>query len=108
MRVKINTPCEFDRHEAEIRFEANADGRQIGVSATVLALAVIRDAKAIKSGDPKVIFAAGGDLLEAVVADVIQVSQEPMPSYLVTHVDVLRVTGNELGFPHVPKPWKRL
>ena len=107
MKVRIDGPGEFDRYEREVRFQALADGRNINVTITDGALFVMREALGIISSQPLVIYAASGQLLKMVVADIIEMAGELQNSYMIFHGDVLRVTGTEAGLPHVPKPWKR-
>ena len=107
MRIKITSPGEYDRHEDEVRFSAQADGRFIDVKITTYALFIIREALEMPAAEPLTIYAASGRLLEAVVKNVVQTTGELSPTYLVTHNDVLRVTGSSgEGNPHVPKIWK--
>lgn len=108
MKVRIISQGEYDRHEAEVRFTATADGRSVGVTVTSYALFIIREALDMPPADPLIIYAASGRLLETVVAHAIESSDEPLNAYLITHQEVLRVTGNMAGGgnPHVPNRWK--
>ena len=107
MKVRLVSPAEFDRHESEIRFFASADGRKISVTVTLSGLSIVRQALTIQSSNPLTIYAAGGELLTQVVADTISTIGDLQPTYMITHRDVLRVTGSDQQFPHIPKPWER-
>lgn len=106
MNVRVVSPAEYDRHEGEVLFVASVDGQSISVTSTLSALGIVREALGIDSTDPLVIYAAGGKLLEVVVADIIRASGEKQLTYFMTHRDVLRVTGALNGLPHVPKSWR--
>ena len=108
MKVRITSQGEFDRHDAEIRFVATADGRTVHITITTYALFIIGEALGMAPGDPRSIYAASGRLLEEVVASVIVAAVDQRQTYVVTHNDVLAVTGraNE-GNPHVPRRWSR-
>ena len=102
MKIIMNNPAEYDRHESEIRFVAIANGENINVTVTDGALFIIREALGMPYADPLVTYAAGGSLLKQVVADLVSMSKELQPTYLVTHLDVLRLTGSDPRLPHVP------
>jgi hypothetical protein len=107
MRVRITSPGEFDRHDAEVRFVAVVDGRAVGVSITAYALFILGEALEMPRAEPLVTYAASGRLLEAVVGDVVGTAGRGQSTYLVSHDDVLRVTGSSgQGNPHVPKRWQ--
>lgn len=106
MKVKITNPGDFDRHDAEVRFIAVVDGRTVRVSITTYALFIIGEALEMPRAEPLITYAASGRLLEAVVAEVVEAAGPEQSSYLISHDDVLRVTGNSgKGNPHVPKRW---
>lgn len=106
MRVRIVSTGEYDRHEAEVRFIATVDGRPVHVAITTYALFIISESLNTPSTDPLVTYAASGRLLEAVVADSIARSEKPLSTYLITHHEVLNVTGHSgIGNSHVPNKW---
>jgi len=104
MKVRITSPGEYDRHDADVRFIAVVDGRAVSVSITTYALFIIGEALEMPRAEPLVTYAASGRLLEAVVADVVGAAGAGQSTYLVSHDDVLRVTGSSgEGNAHVPK-----
>jgi hypothetical protein len=105
MKIKITSTAEHDRHEAEVRFVANVDGTQTSITLTDHALFLISEALAISSHDPLVIYAASGNLLNQVVLEAIRARGDIQSTYLITHQDVLRVTGTQDHLPHVPRKW---
>ncbi|CAH0496838.1 DUF1488 family protein [Novosphingobium sp. CECT 9465] len=108
MKVRILGPGEYDRHEEEVRFFATVGRTQTSVTVTAHALFIVSQAMGFSTSDPLVAYAAGGKLLELVVASLIEENVEIQPTYMVTYRDVLRFTGVEPSLPHVPKPWKPL
>ena len=73
---------------------------------TTYALFIIGEALGMKPGDPLATYAASGRLLDRAVAEVVAAAGELRATYLVTHDDVLRVTGRSgEGNAHVPKRW---
>lgn len=105
MKVRITTPGEYDRHESEVRFRIKLGDATPSVSVTEYALYVACDALGAARSEPLVAYAVAGRMLEAVLADVVDTSGDAQPTYLITHVDILRITGHEPGMPHVPKRW---
>jgi len=107
MKIRVTSPGEYDRHEAEVRFIALVDGRSVSISITTYALFIIGEALEMPRAEPLIMYAASGRLLEAVVADVIRAAGRGQSTCLVSHDDVLRVTGKSSeGNPHVPKRWR--
>lgn len=81
MKVRITSPGEYDRHDAELRFIASVDGRDINVSITAYALFVISEALEMPRAEPLVTYAASGRLLETVVAKVFQTAGANQSTY---------------------------
>ena len=106
MKVRIDGPGEYDRHDDEVRFVAFVERQRVDVSITTFALARIADARGQVPSQPLTMFAASGQLLNEILISAIQAAGELQSTYLLTHQDVLRVTGHEEGLPHVPRPWK--
>ncbi|MXP44856.1 hypothetical protein [Allopontixanthobacter sediminis] len=104
MNVRIVSPGNFDRHEAQVRFVATVDKRPVHITITTYAIIIIGEALGMASGDRLVTYAASGRLLVAVVAEVIRAAVAPRDIYLVTKDDVLTVTGRSReGNDHAPK-----
>ena len=104
--VRITSPAEYDRHEAEIRFRIKVGNANPSVSVTERALYVACESFGISESEPLVAYAIVGGLLEEVLSDLIRLCEEVQRTYLITHLDVLRITGHEPGLPHVPKRWR--
>ena len=107
MQIRIDGPGVYDRHENELGFVAVVDGKPISIKLILGALLVIREALGLATSDPIIVYATSGNLLKQVVLDVIKQAGESQQTYFISHADVLRVTGAEVGMPHVPKPWVR-
>lgn len=106
-KVRITSPGEYDRHDAEVRFVAVVDGRTVNVSITSYALFIVSEALGMSRSEPLVTYAASGRLLEAVIGEVIGAAGAGQSTYLVSHDDVLRVTGSSgEGHPDAPKRWQ--
>ncbi|UVO54748.1 hypothetical protein [Sphingomonas sp. SUN039] len=106
MKVKISSPGEYDRHDKVVRFDAAVDRAPISVVIDDLALLTIAKALGNAATEPLTIYAIGGRLLEAVVADVVRTATQPQATYYVSYADVLRVTGmSGDGDRYVPKHW---
>jgi hypothetical protein len=107
MKVRITSPGEYDRHDAEVRFVAVVDGRAVSVSITTYALFIIGEALEMPRAEPLVTYAASGRLLEAVVAQVVKAAGAGQSTYLVSHDDVLRLTGSSgKGHQDAPTRWQ--
>ncbi|MFM5884859.1 MAG: hypothetical protein ACKOQ3_05960 [Novosphingobium sp.] len=106
MQVRLDDPGEYDRYENEFRFIAKVNGESTSVTATGAALFLVTEALGMVPSTPQAAYAAGGSLLKKVIAEVIKITGDLQPTYLITHTDVLRVTGSVNGMPHVPKRWK--
>jgi hypothetical protein len=107
MKIRITSPADYDRHDAELRFVATINGRAASVTITRYALGIAGEALEALPADPLVAYAASGRLLEAVLADIVSAVGAEQSTYLIGHEDVLRVTGRSgEGHSHVPKRWR--
>jgi hypothetical protein len=106
LKVRIVSPGEYDRHDDEVRFIVDVGSKRISVTITAYALFVIGEALGMPRSEPLTIYAASGQLLNLVVANVIEFGESLQSTYLVTDRDVLRVTGSQPDLSHVPMLWK--
>ena len=105
MKVRIVSPGEYDRHDDEVRFIVDVGSERVSVTITTYALFIIGEALGMPRSEPLTVYAASGQLLNLVVANVIESVGKLQPTYFVTDRDVLRVTGSQPDLPHVPKLW---
>jgi len=89
MTVRITSPAEYDRHEAEIRFVAHINGAPKSVTMTESALFIACEARGVVRSDPIADFAVVGGLVEKVIADIVKQVGSSENTYLVTNADIL-------------------